>query len=377
MQRKSINTLITDYLWGNTSDEDLKQLKEELERDPQLKVKYEQLLDGRMLAARYRQYATISAPPHPQRQSPMRRLRRLSAAAAIVAAVLLAGAYGWWRHYTRVVPPVISHTMQQAMQQSQKAGRMEAVVDTWSEHEQRTVQATVAERLIASRRVTTHEDKEFWQRLDDGTYVHLNYNTRLIYPEQFTDDTRDVVLDGEAYFMVATDNRRPFVVHTQHGDIHAYGTEFNVNTRHTPVDGESLQSDSLVTPQTTEVVLVKGNLGVKPLGSDREQRLNPGEQATFNAQLSAFEIERVDVESYVAWNEGKFSFQGWPLERVMSVLARWYGYQRTVFIPDALRQKQLDGAFSRYDDVHNIIESIATVLNLDITLNEQTITIQQ
>ena len=68
---------------------------------------------------------------------------------------------------------------------------------------------------------------------EDGTRVHLNYNTTLKYPPHFGTTTRTVYLDGEAYFQVAKDSKRPFRVITVNGVVKQYGTTFNVNT-HVP-----------------------------------------------------------------------------------------------------------------------------------------------
>ncbi len=71
---------------------------------------------------------------------------------------------------------------------------------------------------------------DFWITLDDGTIVHLNYNTRLRFPARFAGDSRTVYLDGEAYIKVAVDKDRPFMVVTSNATIKQYGTEFSVNT---------------------------------------------------------------------------------------------------------------------------------------------------
>ena len=252
------------------------------------------------------------------------------------------------------------------------------------------------DQLLAAKRITTKHDKEFWITLDDGTLVHLNYNTRLIYPEKFGRGNRNVILDGEAYFMVAKDRSRPFIVHTPNGDVKVYGTEFNVNTR-TEVRGKKIRGERSAsgaenTSLSTAVVLVKGSVSVTPTGS-KEIMLKPNQQATVNGQRSAVNgqrstvngqrsmvngqrltvnVENVDVEPYVAWNEGKFFFHAWTLERVMSVMSHWYGY-KIEFESDNLRQLTLNGNFSRYDEIENITEAIGKVLNIDIKIHKNNI----
>jgi len=262
-------------------------------------------------------------------------------AAAVVVLLMVGGAF-WYHHdYTKVTPPVVSEEIETAMRQSRESGRQAAeVVSIGAQHtaaitqEERTlyhVDNDFAEQLAEARRITTYQNKEYWVTLDDGTLVHLNDNSRLIYPEQFG-DRRDVILDGEAYFMVAKDKSRQFVVHTPQGDVRVHGTEFMVNTR----DGS--KNDNANATGHLSVVLVKGSIGFTP-NNGREQMLTPGQQlSVVNSQLS---INEVDTTPYVAWNEGKFLFQAWPLERVMEVLSRWYGVEVS-FASDELRTKQLD-----------------------------------
>ena len=230
-------------------------------------------------------------------------------AAALV--LLIVGGTFWYREHTRVTPPVVSEAVELAMQQSAEKGLQGAVVVsgngqkkvvTTQELTRYHVDDDFAEQLAEARRITTYQDKEYWVTLDDGTLVHLNYDSRLIYPEKFG-DRRDVILEGEAYFMVAKDKSRQFVVHTPQGDVKVYGTEFNVNTRSKGGDGNDNGGLS--------VVLVKGSVSFTP-ARGKEQMLTPGQELSIvNAQLS---INEVDTAPYVAWNEGKFFFEEWPLE---------------------------------------------------------------
>lgn len=64
--------------------------------------------------------------------------------------------------------------------------------------------------------------------LEDGTTVHLNAESELVYPSAFSKDVRTVSLVGEAYFDVAHDAGRPFVVEVDGYSIEVLGTQFNV-----------------------------------------------------------------------------------------------------------------------------------------------------
>ena len=288
--------------------------------------------------------------------------------AAVVLLLIAGGAFWYHRDYTRVTPPKISEDVQIAMRQSKEAGRNDAdVVIISAGHSMPITQEEkilyhvdddFAQQLADAKRITTYKEKEFWVTLEDGTLVHLNYNSRLIYPEKFG-DRRDVILEGEAYFMVAKDKSRHFVVHTPQGDVKVYGTEFNVNTR---------KDDDAVS-----VVLVSGSVSFIS-SNGREMMMQPGQE--LSCVKSQFFVTSIDTAPYVAWNEGKFSFQAWPLERVMTVLARWYGYQ-VKFIDDDIRQKSIDGCFSRYNDIQSTLKGLESALGVNFMIVNQTIIINQ
>lgn len=292
---------------------------------------------------------------------PSFRQRYRYAAAAAVAAVLMAGGILWLQSAREGRNPSLSKEVQLAMAQSAKLGKQEAAVTVLAEEaivQAVKTRAAKAETFSAARQVATEETKEYWLTLDDGSVIHLNNDTYLIYPEKKDAKTREVILDGEAYFMVAKDADRQFIVHTNHGDVKVYGTEFNVSTRET--EG------------TTEVVLVEGSVSVTPK-SGGERHIEPGQKATVGTTVT---IEQVDVDRYVAWNTGKFAFQDWPLSRIMEVIAKWYGVGVS-YEDEALGEPRLSGNFDRYEDLSTTVESLAMVTGLQFDLSEGTIFIHK
>lgn len=366
---------LSDYLKGSLPEEERRQVEEVLARNAHLRQLAESLQNPSFVShevKRLQAFDAESALRQVLLQAPFRRQHRLRTwLAAAAAAVLLAtGSFVWYRQYTAVTPPTITTDVQQAMARSADCGRQEASVEQFTVTKESLTQFVhkqvkkkkssttapaaeakadvAAEELLAARRVSTRSDREFWLTLPDGSLVHLNYNTSILYPEHFSGDTRDVVLDGEAYFMVAKDRRHPFFVHTLQGIVRVYGTSFNVSTHES--DGQ------------TSVVLVSGQVGISvPDGS--ELRLQPGQKCDVKAD--DWQVNNVDIAPYVAWNTGQFAFHEWPLERIMEVLARWYGYQ-VEYADDTLRQLKLSGNFSRYDDLAPTLEAIETVAGISI-----------
>ena len=287
--------------------------------------------------------------------------------AAVLVLLLVGGTFWYHREQTRVIPPEISEEVQLAMEQSRKMGKSgaevlsgKAVKEVMSTEERALyhVDDNFAEQLEEARRITTYQNKEYWVTLEDGTLVHLNYNSRLIYPEKFG-DRRDVILDGEAYFMVAKDKSRQFVVHTPKGDVKVYGTEFVVNTGTSTENGNDNKE--------LTVVLVKGSVSFTPTDG-REKMLTPGQELSIvNSQLN---VSEVDTAPFVAWNEGEFVFSDWTLERIMSVIARWYGLD-VEFANKDLGNHKFSGSLSRYEDLKPTLETIEMVTGMRLNVNNQ------
>ena len=321
---------------------------------------------------------------------PMLRRTPLLWMAASIALLLAIGGLVWHTQYTEITPPEISEDIQLAMQRSVDSGRASYTVNSYSSGEGRdhssvntktgngiivgkATQSTNADLsslvedydLMDAHYVTTMHDKEFWLTLDDGTLVHLNHNTHVIYPEKFGHKKREIIIEGEAYFMVAKDRSRPFIAHTPNGDVKVYGTEFMVNTKYEKMDEPGNLS--------TEVVLIKGKVGFTPKNG-HELMMNPGQQCSIiDGQWS---IQDVDLAPYIAWNIGRFSFREWSLEQVMNVIGRWYGY-RVEFASNKMASKEFSGNFDRYDDIHSTLEAIETVTDYKIKISNQTIYINQ
>lgn len=391
----SIHTLIKKLLIGKISTEEKQYLQEWIDNHPGEKIKYEKLLDSTILAERYLQYAQVDAEKtwvqlhtriHEQTQNEeiiprvkektniLHLFRRpiILRIAAIIILLIVGGAFLYHREYTKVTPPVITEGVQAAILQSKESGHHEAeIVNSKSTNEEIISQEELTlyhvddnfvEQLAAATRITTYHNKEYWTTLSDGTLVHLNYNSRMIYPEKFG-DRRDVILEGEAYFMVAKDKHKKFVVHTPQGDITVYGTEFYVNTR----SGKAIGTEE----ESTEIVLMEGNISFTPIDG-KELPIQPEQQlCVANKQLT---IRYIDTAPYKAWNEGKFLFEAWSLERVMNVLSHWYDID-VQYASDTLKDKQIDGYFDRYDSIDSILESIETVLGVRITKRGNIITI--
>lgn len=291
-------------------------------------------------------------------------------AAAVMLLLIVGGAFWYHRQYTKVTPPEISERVELAMQHSSSSGMQGAEVVTKETPLQQVITAEertlyhvdddFAEQLAEAKRISTYHNKEYWVTLDDGSLVHLNYNSRLIYPEKFG-DRRDVILDGEAYFMVAKDKSRQFVVHTPQGDVKVYGTEFVVNTREKATDEHEKDAEGAVN-QHVSVVLVSGSVGFTSFDGS-ETILRPSQKLSF--VNDEFSVKEVDVAPYVAWNEGEFIFADVPLEDLLATMSRWYQLD-VRFENNEARRMLFTGTIDRYGKAEVILHSISKVTGLVI-----------
>ncbi len=397
MHKREISDIIIRCLSGRASDADRQLLKEWLETDERHRMLYDRLAETEDVGELYDIHHEVDVDKAWERflrkyghQKPRRLGGRFWRYAATFLLLLVAGGALWYMQYTRVTPPVIPEAVQHAMYQSKESGKQVAEVDVISEElsidEEQSFNQTDAnhqygskkdgsslftlqssltkEQLLTARRITTRHDKEFWVTLDDGTLVHLNYNTRLIYPEKFGHDNRNVILEGEAYFMVAKDKSRPFVVHTPQGDIQVHGTEFNVKTI-----GHERDDDSM---SETNIVLVKGSVGVTT-ANGKELMMKPGEQCKITDTQCV--VENVDVEPYVAWNTGTFVFEDCPLERMMKVLSHWYGFE-VVYEKEDVKKERITGDFDKYIKPNQLLDAISKSSGLTIRRENNTIFIK-
>ena len=389
----NINEIIYHKLINKTTPEEEAVFSQWLNESPTHQKMFDEMLNHEQFSDTYKTYSKLDIEAawekiikNKEKENTFHMIfpRSIFKYAVIILVLLIAGASFWYSQYTKVTPPEISESVKHAMEQSVQSGKQEAVIEDnlltlWTGKREdvdrveangknrssaelsEAEHALTKEQLITAKRITTKHDKEFWVTLDDGSLVHLNNNTRIIYPERFGKGDRNVILEGEAYFMIAKDKSRPFVVHTPSGEIKVYGTEFNVNTMHEDA--------------STSVVLVKGSIGVTPKGG-KERIMKPGEEATFNAQTSFFTIQSVNVDPYIAWNTGDFFFHEWTLQQIMDVMAKWYNVS-VEFSDEEVAGKKLNGIFSRYSDIQEIMETIKIVTGYSITINNHHIIIKK
>ncbi|MGQ7855784.1 FecR family protein [Pedobacter sp. WC2501] len=144
--------------------------------------------------------------------------------------------------------------------------------------------------------------------LQDGSRVWLNAGSSLKYPASFAGQTeRKVELTGEGYFEVAKDKVHPFIVKTWGQEVTVLGTHFNINA----------YPDELNVVTTPE----EGRVKVSSGGTDLT--INPGERTVLVSE-GDMEVQQADLESALAWKNGKIYFKDADIRSILRQVARWY-----------------------------------------------------
>ncbi len=151
-------------------------------------------------------------------------------------------------------------------------------------------------------------------QLSDGSTVHLNYGSKIKYPQNFIGETREVDLIGEGYFEVAHNPEKPFIVKTSEISIKALGTTFNVYAY----------------PETNKIAttLVEGKVVLEKILRNGELNslgaLVPGQHASFNKNSGEMVTSKGNIEKYIAWIDGKLVFDNEPISNLANTLSRMF-----------------------------------------------------
>lgn len=151
--------------------------------------------------------------------------------------------------------------------------------------------------------------------LPDGSQVWLNHGSKLRYPQNFGEKSREVDLTGEAYFNVKENPENPFIVNTSKLDVHVTGTKFNIA--------------AYANESTIGISLEKGSVQLYKEQSGNKQprelyKLKPGEHAAYYPDSNKLDIIRGKNDIYTAWKYGKIIFRNEPLHLIAKRLERRY-----------------------------------------------------
>ncbi|MRI02228.1 DUF4974 domain-containing protein [Kriegella sp. EG-1] len=205
--------------------------------------------------------------------------------------------------------------------------------------------------------------KKFKLKLSDGTQVVLNSGSKLRYPVVFlAGKSRDVYLEGEAYFSVEKFNNQTFNVITNQMNTRVYGTKFNVS--------------SYENENNTSTVLLEGSVGVyKTKDADDSEivKIEPGYRA--NLENDAITIDKVNVAKYIAWTNHELLFIDDEFEVIIKELERHFNLNIINNI-ERINKKRYTGTFTT-ETINQILDVFQEHTEFDYSVNGNSILISE
>ena len=195
--------------------------------------------------------------------------------------------------------------------------------------------------------------------LCDGTKVYLNSGTTLEFPSRFDGKVRSVILKGEAYFDVARNVSKPFVVEVDEMKVKVLGTSFNVK--------------SYVDEPGVYTTLVEGSVAILRDGQP-EKKIKPGEQAYYNKSVGTLSVSPVDVDEFTAWKDGLFCFKDIALEEILRIVSRWYDLE-IFYMNQEAKSVVYSGKMPMYSSVEDVLRKFEISGDVRFELKGRTLTV--
>lgn len=194
----------------------------------------------------------------------------------------------------------------------------------------------------------------------DGTKVYLNAGSKLSYPSFWTLSDRDVKLEGEAFFQVEKNPKRPFVVDMNGVSLTVYGTRFNA---------KAYPQDDAV-----EVILFDGDVVFNAVGKDYD--MEPSEQLAYSRSTGNVEIISLkSPNDQILWTENVIMFRNNTLREIAEVLSRWYNVKFEV--EDELLYSRTFTLKTDHQPLHVLLEEMEYVSDLHFEVDGNVVKVTQ
>ncbi len=186
--------------------------------------------------------------------------------------------------------------------------------------------------------------------LPDGTQVWLNAGSVLSYDSDFNRNTRNINLNGEAYFEVKHDAEKPFCVNVDGCSFTVLGTKFNIN---------AYEADSMV-----QTVLIEGSLRFDS-GMSHDVML-PGEMISWNPSEKVCHKEKVNASQYRSWINGVILYDSITLPALLKRLSREYNISISLET-DKFNDKSFRVSYTNGESVDSILSALCQILPIEVS----------
>ncbi|MDR2038720.1 MAG: DUF4974 domain-containing protein [Bacteroidales bacterium] len=194
----------------------------------------------------------------------------------------------------------------------------------------------------------------------DGTRLWLNSGSRAVFPVDFTSDNREILIEGEAYFEVAKDRSRPFIVKADGMKVKVLGTAFNITAY-------PEENDMFVT-------LVTGSVEVGSKGN-RKTIMQPDHMIRIDKNIPGLEVSMVDVYDYICWKDGFLHFRSETLENILRRIERHYAVP--IVMDDQLSEYTISGKLDLKERVEKVLDVIKMLAPVEYEIKNNKILISK
>ena len=199
--------------------------------------------------------------------------------------------------------------------------------------------------------------------LADGSEVYLNEDARITYPEKFNAQTREINFEGEAFFNVAHNAEKPFIIHCGEVEVEVLGTSFDLCT---------CPDDDQIT-----LYLESGKVRFSSLDKDkgtiREQViLVPGDKAVYDKKTGVICRSQFNGQNYLAWKTGVLTFEKTPLTEVLNT--RENTYNSKINAAETYNDYTLTARFD-HESPESIFEVLHTIFGINYSIDGQNVTL--
>ncbi|MCD8193161.1 MAG: FecR domain-containing protein, partial [Tannerellaceae bacterium] len=187
--------------------------------------------------------------------------------------------------------------------------------------------------------------------LPDGTALHINSGSHVVFPEKFADHQREIFVNGEVFLEVAPDTKCPFLIHTKNMTVTVTGTSLNI---------------SAYESETQSVVLVSGAVTVKTAGK-KEIPLLPNQMLSHTENTTS--VTEVEVADYICWKEGYLQCNEDNLPSLMKKISRFYG--KTITCDPLLLNQQGTGKLDLKEDFEQLLNGLKEIFPIEIVKGDE------
>lgn len=187
--------------------------------------------------------------------------------------------------------------------------------------------------------------------LADGSLVWINSGSTLTYHNDFNRKKRELFLDGEAYFEVTKDPKRPFIVHTRDMDIEALGTAFNVR--------------AYLEEKHVSTILLKGKIKVDAQGQQRV--LTENQRVVIDKSALTFSTDKVFAADFIQWKDGNLYFENSSFDEIALTLSRVFNVEIR-FVSERLRSMRFSGTLGN-SSIRNALDVLSLTSSMHYEMN--------